>query len=100
MQNFTELFTRTLNDTLATLVADAVATRVAALEETIEQLHDRIKDLEDTDRDDNLGTAIEQTIESYDFSDIISNELDWNSISGETEFNNAVISVIRDALRG
>ena len=98
MANFTELFTATLNETIAKLVADAVARVEEKYEAQIVEMQGRIQDLEEADIVD-VDSAVERAIENYDFSDIVRDNMDADSIFDRREFADAVKEVIAEALR-
>jgi hypothetical protein len=74
MKDFTELFTETLNTTIARMVEQAVAAQA----QEIAELKARIEELESSmtgEIEAAVDSAVEQAVDGLDFEEIVSNNI-------------------------
>ena len=105
MANFTELFTATLNETLAKMVADAMVKyvdEIGAMQARITELEEELASNTSNEIDRVVEGAVEKAvddaIENYDFSTIIRENT--TSEFESREFCEAVKSVFEEELEG
>lgn len=109
MANFTELFTATLNETLAKMVAEAMTkyeVQIVEMQGRIVELEGALENFEREDVDSvverafenfDVERAMENAIEGYDFTSIVSDCVDFDG--NDNDFASAVKDVIANALR-
>ena len=109
MANFTELFTATLNETLAKMVADAMVKyvdEIGAMQARITELEEELASNTSNEIDRVVERAVESAVEkavddaidNYDFSTIIRENT--TSEFDSQEFSSAVKGVFEDELLG